>query len=702
MGTMQPAPVSIEELLAQSRWLRSLASTLVVGEAAAEDLVQETWLAVLRHPPRKGGAPRPWLARIARNLAANFRRGEGRRDQHERRAAAEGAGARDEAVSGADPLQLASEVELQRLLAEAVLRLGEPERSMVVLRHLRGLDSRAIGARLGLPAGTVRWRLKRALEALRADLDRRHAGRREGWLLAFAAWARPTRELPPPGAVAERAGAFTLRNALAGAAVLVAGLGLGAAWLAGDAARAPREAELETAGIALARAPSTPRLVTAPLPAPTGEAAEPPDTARVALPATRATDARPSPGGRRAPIRGRLRIRDSDEPLDEVLTIQLRTGDLSVKETVTSAPDGSFRTGVLFPRGYVLARVLRPDGATAVDHEGLFDPRTDEDWLVPVPWPTFARGRLLDLHGAPLEGVELRLAMREDEGPGLEQTGPDGTFLLKPLPTGLHRLLLQRGFEEQELQLAVTRGPNELGDVLTSFRSGASITGCVRAEDAEAFLLLTDVVTGRASIPGLEWDENGLFFCFADVPPGDYRLTPIAFDGRRYEPSSLRVSPPATDLEFRAVGEQETFCPQLRSLQGDPPQLLLRLEGVGWLARSGCPPRALVERWVVLADRHRPVSGGPPTSSELEVDAALGWGRAVLFHEAGPTGLLERPLADGEVLADGVAVARSDADGLALVSLEREPEELDYRLDGWVVHGERHDGRVIVVTFVRP
>src|SRR6185503_15504395 len=68
-------------------------------------------------------------------------------------------------------------------------RLEEPLRTAVVLRYLRGLDSRAIGRLQGVPAGTVRWRLKRGLELLRVDLDR-HFGERRAWCVAIAGLAR--------------------------------------------------------------------------------------------------------------------------------------------------------------------------------------------------------------------------------------------------------------------------------------------------------------------------------------------------------------------------------------------------------------------------------------------------------------------------------------------------------------------------------
>jgi len=202
-------PISIDELLGHSAWLRALAGALVNDAARADDLVQDTWFAALRSPPGRGVAPRQWLARVARNLASNARRSERRRGEHEARAAGE--------REDSSPEALAQEAEAQRVLAEAVARLAEPLRSVVVLRYFRGLDSRAIARELGVPDGTVRWRLKQALAELRAELDRRFEGRREAWSALLAPFARVE------GAVASAAGLWI------GAVLLVAGAG--ALWI---------------------------------------------------------------------------------------------------------------------------------------------------------------------------------------------------------------------------------------------------------------------------------------------------------------------------------------------------------------------------------------------------------------------------------------------------------------------------------------
>ncbi|MEO6711077.1 MAG: sigma factor [Planctomycetota bacterium] len=71
---------------AQSASLRRLARSLV-GEASADDVVQETWTAYLKHPPSEAGALGGFLATLTRRLAWKARRGEERRSERERMAA---------------------------------------------------------------------------------------------------------------------------------------------------------------------------------------------------------------------------------------------------------------------------------------------------------------------------------------------------------------------------------------------------------------------------------------------------------------------------------------------------------------------------------------------------------------------------------------------------------------------------------------
>jgi RNA polymerase sigma factor (sigma-70 family) len=673
-----PGPCSVEELLAQSSWLRRLAATLVAGEDAAEDLVQETWLAALRHPPRSGGSPRPWLARIARNLASNFRRGEARRAEREARAPERG----PELGHELDPGAVVEEVEAQRVLAEAVLRLEEPLRTAVVLRHVRGLDSREIGRLQGIPAATVRGRLKRGLECLRADLDRRF-GERRAWCVALAGLARhATGAGPTAGALAGASVKLAAAGTLAAAGVIA----LGAWWIAGRSEPRPVTSAKELAAVEAARdleeeglELATPDRVDAPARSPRSVRDEP-DTAS-------STAARP--GSRRGPIHGQLRIADTEKPLDEVLTIRLRAADLSAKETVQSAPDGSFRSQRSFPRGFVLGEVLRPAGDPAGDVEAYFDPSSGEGFVLDVPWPNFVRGRLVGRSGEELEDVEVHVEQGGTEKP-LDRHG--ASFDGQDLGVGTCTVTVRRGFERHELSTVVRRGPNELGDVLVPFRERVGpIRGRLRSVygEPQGQLVLTDLASGVTYEAGAGGDSKEVSeFEFEPVPRGDYRLTLFSHDGQRYADRTRYLRPPATDIEFVAIGENEPLV--IRAFDGES-----ELFANAWVLSSGRwfgpdhPPRDArdVERWILVSKDRRPASGRAPESTRVEVALEPGWGFALFLREGSGGDYPEEkgPIAGIEVLADGLPVARSDADGLALVSLPHEPGKLECVLDGWVV-----------------
>jgi len=54
---------------------------------------------------------------------------------------------------------------------DAFGRLSVDQRAILVLHHLHGYGVREIGTWLGVPSGTVKWRLNRARNALRKELE---------------------------------------------------------------------------------------------------------------------------------------------------------------------------------------------------------------------------------------------------------------------------------------------------------------------------------------------------------------------------------------------------------------------------------------------------------------------------------------------------------------------------------------------------
>ena len=238
-------------ILEHSLWVRRLAGTLVRDDARAEDLTQEAWVSVLRHPPAAELPVRPWLGQVVRNLARMSFRGERRRRGREE--AVVYAHPPEPQVHTASPEELVERVQVQRTLAGLVVALAEPYRSTVLLRYYEGLSAAEIATRQAVPAGTVRWRLKKALEQLRTELDRSHGGDRHAWLPILAPLAdglpRPVGANVSTATVTKVKGVMIMKPLIA-AVVLVAGA------VSGVVAPPPKTP-----------APSSPAAVVAPRPA---------------------------------------------------------------------------------------------------------------------------------------------------------------------------------------------------------------------------------------------------------------------------------------------------------------------------------------------------------------------------------------------------------------------------------------------------
>lgn len=179
--TTHDAP-TLELLLRHQSLVRSIARDLLVDPDAADDVVQQTWLAALRHAARGAQVGRSLLARIATNLAFNRRRDERRRETRERHAA------------NAEPLPSVAELvereDERRRVVEAVFALREPLRETVLRRYLDDRSVADVAAVLGIPLGTVRSRLRLARTILRERLDKdSDAPRSARGLAALAGWS---------------------------------------------------------------------------------------------------------------------------------------------------------------------------------------------------------------------------------------------------------------------------------------------------------------------------------------------------------------------------------------------------------------------------------------------------------------------------------------------------------------------------------
>lgn len=174
-----------QDLLRNAAFLRRLARRLVNDESAAEDYVQETWAAALKVGPRGEGPLLPWLATVLRNFVRMD--GRRRRMQSER---VEDVAAAAGPTAARSPEVLLERLEAKRLLVEELAKLPDPFRTTVLLRYVEDLSAAGIARMQRVPAGTVRWRLKRGLELLRERLDARTGGRRRSWVIAFLPLSR--------------------------------------------------------------------------------------------------------------------------------------------------------------------------------------------------------------------------------------------------------------------------------------------------------------------------------------------------------------------------------------------------------------------------------------------------------------------------------------------------------------------------------
>jgi RNA polymerase sigma factor (sigma-70 family) len=134
------------------------------AQEAAQDAFVKAYAALGRF--RSGSPLRPWLLRIAVNESRNRLRAAGRREALALRAAAE------RRSEGADPSPETAllTAERRRALLAAVDGLREEDRLVISCRFFLDLSERETAQVLGWRRGTVKSRLSRALERLRASL----------------------------------------------------------------------------------------------------------------------------------------------------------------------------------------------------------------------------------------------------------------------------------------------------------------------------------------------------------------------------------------------------------------------------------------------------------------------------------------------------------------------------------------------------
>ena len=160
--------VAYEELVRRYEGVAARTAHVVAPGADADDAAQEAfvkaWIALPRFRP---GAPfRPWLLRIVANEARNRRRSAGRRGGLALRAADD----RPSDDAAPSPEAAVLRAEDRAALLAAVNRLRDDDREIIAARFFLDLSEAEAAETVGIPRGTVKSRLSRALGRLRAEL----------------------------------------------------------------------------------------------------------------------------------------------------------------------------------------------------------------------------------------------------------------------------------------------------------------------------------------------------------------------------------------------------------------------------------------------------------------------------------------------------------------------------------------------------
>ena len=140
----------------------------------AEDLTEQTFLQAYRHYERavaeSDGRPlRPWLIRIAHNLAANLYRDRSRKPQTpiEDTDTLRTTHTTEDLVEGRD--------ELARIL-EGVKELPDDRREALIMRFALGMDNREIARAMGKTDGATKVLLHRAIKQLEEIVATKQSG----------------------------------------------------------------------------------------------------------------------------------------------------------------------------------------------------------------------------------------------------------------------------------------------------------------------------------------------------------------------------------------------------------------------------------------------------------------------------------------------------------------------------------------------
>ncbi len=154
----------------------NLALRYTNNEADAADITQEVFLRVYRSLPdfKEESSVTTWVYRITVNTAIDLTRKKTRRREN----SLTGYGEDDEAPErdiideSFSPELHYEKMELREALGNAIAGLSEEHRKIIIMRDINGMSYSEIGEILSLGEGTVKSRLFRARDRLRAVLEK--------------------------------------------------------------------------------------------------------------------------------------------------------------------------------------------------------------------------------------------------------------------------------------------------------------------------------------------------------------------------------------------------------------------------------------------------------------------------------------------------------------------------------------------------
>ena len=136
----------------------------------AEDLLEETWLRLVKHARRLAADTRlgPWLFTVARNLHVSYIRSRMLEDS----AAASLIGLWPFSLDRSSPFEAVAASELERRIERALAAMPAASREVLLLVAVAGMDHSDAADICGITPEALRQRLHRAREMLSKALER--------------------------------------------------------------------------------------------------------------------------------------------------------------------------------------------------------------------------------------------------------------------------------------------------------------------------------------------------------------------------------------------------------------------------------------------------------------------------------------------------------------------------------------------------